>query len=173
MRLAIGGTRKSLSLSTPPYHPPTPTSLSSPFFPSFRSLCSGFVPLTLLSFLLSLLSLSSFFPFLASPPPPLLLPSSSPPPPLLLPSSSPPPPLLLPSSSPPPYFLFQVGTTRYMAPEVLEGAINFQRESFLRIDIYALALIIWEMSSRTEVNGGESRDFLQIQTFLVWCTDIT
>ena len=162
MRLAIGGTRKSLSLSTPPYHPPTPTSLSSPFFPSFRSLCSGFVPLTLLSFLLSLLSLSSFFPFLASPPPPLLLPSSSPP-----------PPLLLPSSSPPPYFLFQVGTTRYMAPEVLEGAINFQRESFLRIDIYALALIIWEMSSRTEVNGGESRDFLQIQTFLVWCTDFT
>ena len=90
-----------------------------------------------------------------------------------LPSSSPPPPLLLPSSSPPPYFLFQVGTTRYMAPEVLEGAINFQRESFLRIDIYALALIIWEMSSRTEVNGGESRDFLQIQTFLVWCTDFT
>ena len=140
------------SLSTPPYHPPTPTSLSSPFFPSFRSLCSGFVPLTLLSFLLSLLSLS-----------PLSSPFS---PPLLLPSSSPPAPLLL-------YFLFQVGTTRYMAPEVLEGAINFQRESFLRIDIYALALIIWEMSSRTEVNGGESRDFLQIQTFLVWCTDFT
>ncbi|TRY59232.1 hypothetical protein DNTS_014619, partial [Danionella cerebrum] len=29
----------------------------------------------------------------------------------------------------------QVGTRRYMAPEVLEGAINFQRDAFLRIDI--------------------------------------
>ena len=141
MRLAIGGTRKSLSLSTPPYHPPTPLSLLSFLSISLLWLGSPYSPLLLP---LPPLSLSSFFPFLASPPPPLLL-----------------------------YFLFQVGTTRYMAPEVLEGAINFQRESFLRIDIYALALIIWEMSSRTEVNGGESRDFLQIQTFLVWCTDFS
>ncbi|KAG9349136.1 hypothetical protein JZ751_029456 [Albula glossodonta] len=34
----------------------------------------------------------------------------------------------------------QVGTRRYMAPEVLEGAINFQRDAFLRIDMYALGL---------------------------------
>ncbi|KAF0028645.1 hypothetical protein F2P81_019732 [Scophthalmus maximus] len=32
----------------------------------------------------------------------------------------------------------QVGTRRYMAPEVLEGAINFQRDAFLRIDMYAV-----------------------------------
>jgi len=49
----------------------------------------------------------------------------------------------------------QVGTSRYMAPEVLEGAINFQRESFLRIDIYALALIMWEIASRTAILGGK------------------
>jgi len=42
----------------------------------------------------------------------------------------------------------QVGTKRYMAPEVLDGAITFQRESFMRIDVYALALVMWEMVSR-------------------------
>ena len=28
---------------------------------------------------------------------------------------------------------FKVGTRRYMAPEVLEGAINFSRDAFLRL----------------------------------------
>ncbi|MEQ2205513.1 Activin receptor type-2A, partial [Xenoophorus captivus] len=41
-----------------------------------------------------------------------------------------------------------VGTRRYMAPEVLEGAINFQRDSFLRIDMYAFGLVLWELASR-------------------------
>lgn len=41
-----------------------------------------------------------------------------------------------------------------MAPEVLEGAINFQRDSFLRIDMYAMGLVLWELVSRcAEVNG--------------------
>jgi PREDICTED: similar to activin receptor IIA len=44
--------------------------------------------------------------------------------------------------------LGQVGTRRYMAPEVLEGAINFSRDSLIRIDIYALALVIWEVLYR-------------------------
>ena len=42
----------------------------------------------------------------------------------------------------------QVGTRRYMAPEVLEGAINFNRDAFLRIDMYACALVLWELLSR-------------------------
>ncbi|XP_054155635.1 activin receptor type-2A-like [Oppia nitens] len=42
----------------------------------------------------------------------------------------------------------QVGTRRYMAPEVLEGAINFSRDSFLRIDMYACGLVLWELMSR-------------------------
>ena len=31
------------------------------------------------------------------------------------------------------FFSFKVGTRRYMAPEVLEGAINFSRDAFLRL----------------------------------------
>lgn len=42
----------------------------------------------------------------------------------------------------------QVGTRRYMAPEILEGAINFNRDSFLRIDMYACGLVLWELVSR-------------------------
>uniref|UniRef100_A0A3Q2DQ58 Serine/threonine-protein kinase receptor n=1 Tax=Cyprinodon variegatus TaxID=28743 RepID=A0A3Q2DQ58_CYPVA len=48
----------------------------------------------------------------------------------------------------------QVGTRRYMAPEVLEGAINFQRDSFLRIDMYAMGLVLWELVSRCSETDG-------------------
>lgn len=48
----------------------------------------------------------------------------------------------------------QVGTRRYMAPEVLEGAINFQRDAFLRIDMYALGLVLWELASRCKAADG-------------------
>lgn len=43
-----------------------------------------------------------------------------------------------------------VGTARYMAPELLEGAINFRQceSSLKQADIYALGLILWEISSR-------------------------
>ncbi len=43
-----------------------------------------------------------------------------------------------------------------MAPEVLEGAINFQRDSFLRIDMYAMGLVLWELVSRCSETDGES-----------------
>ena len=42
----------------------------------------------------------------------------------------------------------QVGTRRYMAPEVLEGAIIFSRDQFLRIDMYACGLVLWELATR-------------------------
>lgn len=48
----------------------------------------------------------------------------------------------------PSLFCVQVGTRRYMAPEVLEGAINFTRDAFLRIDMYACGLVLWELASR-------------------------
>ncbi|KAK3729457.1 hypothetical protein RRG08_010113 [Elysia crispata] len=52
----------------------------------------------------------------------------------------------------------QVGTRRYMAPEVLEGAICFNRDSFLRIDMYACGLILWELMTRcTAVDVGDYR----------------
>jgi hypothetical protein len=41
-----------------------------------------------------------------------------------------------------------------MAPEVLEGAISFQEQSFLRTDIYAVALVLWEMASRCSIGKG-------------------
>ena len=51
-----------------------------------------------------------------------------------------------------------------MAPEVLEGAINFSREAFLRIDMYAFALCLWELLTRcTDVNEGLSTPFLLLQ----------
>ena len=52
--------------------------------------------------------------------------------------------------------LSQVGTRRYMAPEVLEGAINFQRDAFLRIDMYAFGLVLWELVSRCTAADGEA-----------------
>ena len=49
----------------------------------------------------------------------------------------------------------QVGTRRYMAPEVLEGAINFSKDAFLRIDVYACGLVLWELASRCKL-GAQS-----------------
>ena len=55
------------------------------------------------------------------------------------------------------FSLLQVGTVRYMAPEVLEGAINFEREAYLYIDIYAFSLILWELTTRTETTNGKPK----------------
>jgi len=35
-----------------------------------------------------------------------------------------------------------------MAPEVLDGSVNFATEYFLKIDIYACGLVLWELLSR-------------------------
>lgn len=53
----------------------------------------------------------------------------------------------------------QVGTRRYMAPEILEGAINFTRDAFLRIDVYACGLVIWELVSRCTAHGQPVSDY--------------
>nr|AID23653.1 bone morphogenetic protein receptor 2 [Hofstenia miamia] len=47
-------------------------------------------------------------------------------------------------------FITDVGTLRYMPPEVLDGAVNIRDcESALKqVDTYALALVIWEITSR-------------------------
>lgn len=43
-----------------------------------------------------------------------------------------------------------VGTMRYMAPEVLEGAVNLRdcESSLKQIDVYALGLVVWELACR-------------------------
>ncbi|XP_029022855.1 TGF-beta receptor type-2-like [Betta splendens] len=48
----------------------------------------------------------------------------------------------------------QVGTARYMAPEVLESRINLENiESFKQADVYSMALVLWEMISRCSAIG--------------------
>ena len=50
----------------------------------------------------------------------------------------------------------QVGTARYMAPEVLESRINLENiESFKQTDVYSMALVLWEITSRCNAIGGE------------------
>lgn len=54
------------------------------------------------------------------------------------------------------YWALQVGTARYMAPEVLEARLNLENiESFKQADIYSMALVLWEMTSRCEAVGGQ------------------
>lgn len=50
--------------------------------------------------------------------------------------------------------LLKVGTRRYMSPEVLDGSINFSIEHFLKIDVYACALVLWEILSRCSLPEG-------------------
>uniref|UniRef100_A0A915BZU0 Serine/threonine-protein kinase receptor n=2 Tax=Parascaris univalens TaxID=6257 RepID=A0A915BZU0_PARUN len=50
----------------------------------------------------------------------------------------------------------QVGTRRYMSPEVLEGATEFTAFAFRQIDVYAAALVIWEVLSRTTFIEGDT-----------------
>ncbi|XP_061877336.1 activin receptor type-2B-like isoform X2 [Entelurus aequoreus] len=64
------------------------------------------------------------------------------------------------SGTPPGETHGQVGTWRYMAPEVLEGAINFQRDAFLRIDMYALGLVLWELLTRCKAADGPVGEYM-------------
>ncbi|XP_016155390.1 PREDICTED: activin receptor type-1C isoform X1 [Ficedula albicollis] len=48
----------------------------------------------------------------------------------------------------------RVGTRRYMAPEILEDAMNVSIfESFKRADMYSLGLVYWEIARRCSVGG--------------------
>lgn len=52
----------------------------------------------------------------------------------------------------------KVGTKRYMAPEVLDDSIQMDCfESYKRVDIWALGLVLWEVARRTVSNGACSR----------------
>lgn len=46
--------------------------------------------------------------------------------------------------------LNEVGTIRYMAPEILEGAVNLRdcETALKQVDIYGLGLVLWELYSR-------------------------
>lgn len=51
----------------------------------------------------------------------------------------------------------QVGTRRYMAPEIMDGSIEATIfESFRKVDMYALALVIWEVATVCSPAEGET-----------------
>ncbi|XP_014216049.1 bone morphogenetic protein receptor type-2 isoform X2 [Copidosoma floridanum] len=59
-----------------------------------------------------------------------------------------------------------VGTLQYMAPEVLEGAVNLRdcESSLKQIDVYAMGIILWELVSRCTdiyVSGNEVPQYRQ------------
>lgn len=56
-----------------------------------------------------------------------------------------------------------------MAPEVLEGSIYFGQDSIIRIDLYALGLILWEMMSRCKVNDCKSLLYVCTCVFICDC----
>ncbi|CAF3846679.1 unnamed protein product [Rotaria sp. Silwood1] len=45
----------------------------------------------------------------------------------------------------------QIGTMRYMAPELLEGVIAHTREALCSVDMYALALVMWEIITQCDM----------------------
>ncbi|KAF0991592.1 hypothetical protein HZS_7957 [Henneguya salminicola] len=53
----------------------------------------------------------------------------------------------------------QVGTIRYMAPEILDGCVCYRRDILPMIDIYALGLIIWEIITRCKDCEGYHETF--------------
>lgn len=46
-----------------------------------------------------------------------------------------------------------------MAPEVLESRINLENiESFKQTDVYSMALVLWEITSRCNAIGGKFKN---------------
>lgn len=46
-----------------------------------------------------------------------------------------------------------------MAPEVLESRVNLEDlESFKQMDVYSMALVMWEMASRCDAIGGKRHE---------------
>lgn len=48
------------------------------------------------------------------------------------------------------------GTARYMAPEVLDGAVFKSFESYKRSDVYSIGLVLWEITRRTLTEGNNT-----------------
>ena len=44
----------------------------------------------------------------------------------------------------------QIGTFRYMAPELLELAISYTSEALCKVDMYATGLVMWEIVSQCD-----------------------
>ena len=60
----------------------------------------------------------------------------------------------------------QLGTLRYMAPEILEGAVNLSRRwCLMQTDIYALGLLLWEIWMRcSDLYEGKLKSQIILET---------
>ena len=55
-------------------------------------------------------------------------------------------------------FHFQVGTRRYMAPEILDSSINLGTfESLRRADMYMMGLVMWEVETVVNMRDREGQ----------------
>ncbi len=52
----------------------------------------------------------------------------------------------------------QIGTMRYMAPELLEGVIAYTHDALYSVDMYALALVMWEIVTQCDVYPMKGKD---------------
>ena len=51
----------------------------------------------------------------------------------------------------------RVGTKRYMAPEILDESLDMNHfESFMKVDMYAFALVLWEICLRWKTDGQDT-----------------
>lgn len=57
----------------------------------------------------------------------------------------------------------QVGTPRYMAPEILECCLLFTKASFTKVDVYALSLVLWELVSRCRLPTLHNKTEVSLQ----------
>ena len=60
---------------------------------------------------------------------------------------------------------YRVGTKRYMSPEILDGSIENNKtfESYKRADVYAFALVMWEVLKRTQIHTSEDGEEPNLQ----------
>ena len=57
-------------------------------------------------------------------------------------------------------FCIQVGTKRYLAPEILDETLNVNHfDSWKRADVYSLGLVYWELGMRTSIPGRDVPEF--------------
>ncbi|CAH3025636.1 unnamed protein product, partial [Porites evermanni] len=62
----------------------------------------------------------------------------------------------------------QVGTYRYMSPEELLATVSLNSiETFKQMDVYSMALVLWEVISQCDVTDSEKHYYLPFEDFVV------
>ena len=66
------------------------------------------------------------------------------------------------------------GTRRYMAPELLSDTLNrVHFDAFKQADMYAMALVLWEIARRCEMGGDYRLDCYSFCSFFFLRLDLT